>query len=771
MAIAAGASCAIISAHARNQESAPLIHRTRKVLRVLLPACLLTLGGDRAASGSNLHDPVCAINRIDGAIATGGFLEITGFAVDPDRGAPVRKVEISLDERISGETSLAGLRPDVSTHFARPDYLWSGWSGSISLEGASPGKHRVVVIAIGGSGLQSSCGTRVIDVLAVPKTSETPAWRVAAGILLRTVAFLFWLALVGWAPARGLGSRPVLLAAPLLGLALFAFVSEAGGALGVRPLFSALALTALSLAALARVVRFRGTRRLSLFRTEIATLCCAIVFLAAGVIPLASHGEGAVLGDIDDAIRECSVADSISIYGWRVPSDVRGYLAALPALMRGAHVRPGGSYLLSALGEAFGARAHAVYSAAMLATGTLIVLATGLLATRVLRQFAAGRWIAPALVAVNSVLLATVYGQHFGNLLSVAMFTAFLSQTLLLIRSPLKRSVWPVALIAAAAFTLYPETTPVWGAAALLSLGTASAARRPRALRRLAVAALLAAALNPVGLVRAARFFRGTTTQSLEMSSPRHRLITGDTHYFPRLSVVMGLEAYREDAPAPVGTVRTILIPVAGVLVLVTALVGWARLAGRQRWLVAALVLPVFAALVWTFWLTFPYGFAKFLPLAVPVWLTAFVRLACAAADRPDRFRLPARSLLSYATLALVTGLSLPAARHVLVRAKRAIPSYDPDFRVLAGLASGIGRLAVIEIDEPLVARREWMRYFLGEYETQLAGASAGGDSNRDRPRYLLLDRRRADQVAKIAGPAAGDFALAPAASNLRPPP
>jgi hypothetical protein len=496
-----------------------------------------------------------------------------------------------------------------------------------------------------------------------------------------------------------------------------------------------------------------------------------MIFLAAGVIPLASHGEGAVLGDIDDAIRECCVADSISIYGWRVPHDVRGYLAILPALMRGTHVRPGGSYLLSALGEAFGTRAHAVYSSAMLATGALIVLATGLLAARVLRQFPAGRWIAPALVAANSILLATAYGQHFGNLLSVAMFTAFLSQTLLLIHSPLERSVWPVALIAAAAFTLYPETTPVWGAAALFSLGTASAARRPRALRRLAVAALLAAALNPVGLVRATRFFQGKTTQSLEMSSPRHRLIAGDTHYFPRLTVVIGLEAYREDAPAPVGTVRTILIPVAGVLILVTALVGWARLALRQRWLVATLVLPVGAALVWTYWLSFPYGFAKFLPLAVPAWLTAFVRLAFAAADQPDRSRLSARRFVSYATLALVTGLSLPAARHVLVRAKRAIPAYDPDFRVLAGLASRIGRRAVIEIDEPLVARREWMRYFLGEYETQLAGVSAGGDSNPGRPRYLLLDRRRSDQVAKIAGPTAGGFALALVASNLKPSP
>ena len=41
------------------------------------------------------------------------------------------------------------------------------------------------------------------------------------------------------------------------------------------------------------------------------------------MLPFALHGEGAVLGDIDDASRECVVADSLSEYGWRVPPDER----------------------------------------------------------------------------------------------------------------------------------------------------------------------------------------------------------------------------------------------------------------------------------------------------------------------------------------------------------------------------------------------------------------------------------------------------------------
>jgi hypothetical protein len=444
--------------------------------------------------------------------------------------------------------------------------------------------------------------------------------------------------------------------------------------------------------------------------------------------------------------------------------------------MRGAHVRLGGSYLLSALSEAFGVRSHAVYSVAMLGTGTLIILATGLLAFRALRPFPAGRWIAPALVAVNSTLLATLYGQHFGNLLSVALFTAFLSQLLVLIRSPLARSVWPVAVIASAAFTLYPETTPVWGAGALLFLGIAGSGRRMRAVQRIAIAALLAVVLNPVGFARAAQFFGRITShqpspQALGMSTPYNRLTTGDTHYFPRLTVVVGLEAYREDVPAPVGRVRAVLIPAASILILVSALAGWARLAVGQRWLVAALVLPVAGALAWMYRLSFPYGFAKLLPLAVPGWITAFVLLACRAAERPNRSRLAVRRFVSCATLVLVAALALPAARHVMARARRAIPAYDPDFRVLPDMAAArVRRGSVIEIDEPLVARREWMRYFLGEWETQVAGTAPELNLPRSGPpRYLLLDRRRPDQAAKITSPVTLDFALAPVASTLVP--
>jgi len=740
----------------------------RIAFRLLFTTCLIASSAGQWALGSTEQSPVCAINRIDGAVATGGFLSITGFAADPRRGAPVEKMEVLLDGSLTGESSLSGLRPDVATHFQRRDYLWSGWSASVSLEHVAAGKHLVQIKAVGPSGQKASCGIWEVEVLAVSRVSSPPAWRIAAVILLRTLLFLLWLGLVGWFPARLLG-RPVALSAPLLGLALFAIFAEAGSAFNLRPFLSALSLTAVSALALLASTLSRHRRLRRPGRSASLTFAFCVLFAAIGVIPLASHGEGAVLGDIDDAVRECSVADSLRTYGLRVPPAIHGYLASIPKAMRSANVRPGGGYLLSALGEAYGEKAHAVYSVAMLGTGALIVLGTGLFSLRVLRRFPKWRWIAPALVAVNSTLLATLYGQHLGNLLAVAMFVTFLSQLLVLIRSSLERSVWGVALIAAAAFTLYPETTPVWGAAAVLSMGIGGSGRRMRAVRRIAIAALLAVLLNPIGLVRSALFFKQTTSQSLEMSSAYHRLIAGDTHYFPSLNVVTGLDAYREDAPAPRGRVREILIPITSFLILLTFLLGLVRLDPPERWLVAALVVPVGVALAWTFRLSFPYGFAKFLPLAVPVWLTSFALTSLRTAEGQSGRLLRWRRVVTLVAVALVFVLSLPAARHVVARAKRAIPSYDPDFRVLPDMAAArIRRDAVIEIDEPLVARREWMRYFLGEWETEVAGTAPQPKPPRSGAlRYRLLDRRRPDQSPKITSPVTLDFALAPVASTL----
>jgi hypothetical protein len=616
------------------------------------------------------------------------------------------------------------------------------------------------------------CGTREIEVAAASRLPEEGAWQTGKRLLIRTVVLLCWFFLIGWAPAAALRCRPVLLSAPLLGLCLSGVAIEIGSLLRVRPLGAVAALTFLSAAGLLVLfLRRPAATRLSA-SASLPTMACIGVFLLLGVLPFAAHGGGAVLGDIDDGIRECAAADAISMWGWRIPPEMRGYVAWAAAAMKGIDVRPGGIYVLSLLSELFRTRAHDVHSATMLATGVLVVCGAGLLSYRVLRDFRGSRWLGPGLTAINGTLLATLYGQHLGSLLAACLFAAFVFFAFRLVESPRQDSVAPVAITVAAGFTYYPESMAVWVIAGLLSLFLAgTAARRRRALQRYAIAAGLAILLNPVGFSRATRYLWKMPTASRELSSPYNRLIAGDTHYFPSLTVIPGIEAYRLGAPAPVGTVREVLIPVTGALIVVVCFLGWRRLTRRQRAILLTLGAPIALALFLNYRLGFPYGYAKFLPMAVPVWATAFALLVSAALASPGETGLRRRPAIVWVTVLLTVLLAIPATRHVLWHAQRAVPSYDPAFRELPALARTVDRNAVIEIDEPLVARREWMRYFLGEYETQLAGASAGADSNRGRPRYLLLDRRRSDQIAKIAGPTAGDFALAPVASNLRPPP
>jgi hypothetical protein len=711
----------------------------------------------------------CRIDRVDGAPATDGFVAVTGWAADPS-GVPVEKIELTLDGVQPGEAEIGGYRPDVLQHFARPDYLWSGWSGTLDLARARPGHHSVSAVAVSRRGDRVDCGTREIQVAAASRVPESGAWRAGMRMLLRTAVLLGGFFFIGWAPAAYWKCRPVLLSAPFLGLSLTGVAIELGSLLRVRPLGVAAALMFLSAAGLlALLLRRPAAHRLSAF-ASLPTIAGIAVFSLLGVIPLAAHGEGAVLGDIDDGIRECAAADAISLWGWRIPPEMRGYLAWAATAMKGIDVRPGGPYLLSLLSELFRTRAYDVHASTMLAIGALVVCGAGLLSYRVSREFRESRWLAPGLTAINGTLLATLYGQHLGSLLAAALFAAFVVFGIRLVESLDRKSAAPVAVTAAAGFTFYPESMVAWVIAGLLSLFLAgTAAGRRRALQFYAIAAGLAILVNPVGFSRATRFLWKMPTASRELSSPYNRLIAGDTHYFPSLTVVPGLAAYRLDAPAPVGTVRRVLIPVTVALIAVVCFLGWKRLTGRKRAILLTLAVPIALALFLNYRLEFPYGYAKFLPMAVPVWATMFALLARAALASPGGIGDRSRRAIVWVAVSLAVLLAIPATLHVLRHARRAVPSYDPAFRELPALARTVDRNSVFEIDEPLVARREWMRYFLGEYETPLAGTPAGADSNRGGPRYLLLDRRRSDQVEKIAGPVAGDFALAPVASNLRP--
>lgn len=714
---------------ARPDVSAWLLDRGRLapllVLLVAFPAMAQEQGG-------------CFIDRIDGTFVTGGHVDVVGWAADPSLGSPVPKIEILLDGKIPGESRRGEWRPDVLSHFSRPDFLWAGWTGRLSLEAVPPGVHSVEVYAMYTPQTRVPCGRSDFQVKPFPEPPERPAWRIGAEILVRTAAFLLWLGVVGLTPALLLRAIPIFLSAPLIGLSLFAIVAETGAALHVRPLYSAAFLTLLS-GALGFVVPRGRWRGLRLEPTTVRTIASALVFLLLAVIPLASHGEGAVLGDIDDGIRECTVADSIARDGWRLPANLRVYPAMLrPEMVRG---RRGGFLVLAALAQGFRSRAHEVYSVALLAAGCLVVLGTGLLAFRVLRRFRGNRWMAPAFVAINSTLFTTLYSQHVANVFAAGLILLFLTQALRLVRTSRPEVLVAAALPIAAGWSLYPEVMPTWAVAAGLIVMIASGFReRKRAAVRFVLTFVAAAALNPVGSIQVVQSWSNLAREPA-LSSPYGRLTVGDTHYFPSLAVITGILPHRLDAPAPIGPLRSLLAPVATVLVLFVSLLGWSQLARRQRWLTAALLAPIALALYATHRIAFPYGYAKFLLLAVPLWLISFVLVASTVGHRPRASWQRAAAVLS---VALVAMLSLASTRQVVTHALRWVPSYDPAWRSLPALARAVGHDTVFRIDEPSKARQIWLLYFLSDNPVDLTpGVRYPG------ARYVrLVDRRRATPFA-----------------------
>ena len=610
--------------------------------------------------------------------------------------------------------------------------------------------------------------------LAVAEPPETAARAIAVQLLARAGLLLGWLAFAGWGVARLTRRNLVGLRAPFLGLALFALFAEGGTAFRLRPAISAGVLTVAALAVLLVSFRVRppvrrlGPRRL---RAGAGAIALVVGFAAAAVVPFASHGEGAILGHIDDGIREAAHADSLNLYGTRIPPDATGYIASMGSQMKKALGRRGGAYLLSTLAAVFGERAHAVYSAAMLGLGGLAVLGVALLAARVLRPYGRWRWIAPLLVAVNSVLLVVLYGQHLGNLLSVSLFLAFLHESLALPIARRWHAAIPAGLLIAASWTLYTETLPLWGAAGAASLLVAGRRRWRGTVARYALAVGISVLVNPVGAARTMRLW-GTFGEATWMRSSYNRRIAGDTHYFPTGNVVTGIEAYREDAPAAVGRTRALLMPVANLLIAGTVIAGWARLTRRRRAMVVWLLAPVGLALLTNYRLNFPYGYARFLPLAVPVWAVAFSLLA-STSFAPRGGRAPVvrgaqrrrsqaawTAALAGAALGLVAILALPAARHVHARAARLIPAYDPAYRVLPSLAAAAGRDAVIFIEPVHGAEAAWLMYFLGGNAVQPLPVAAPHPGLRY---FVLGDRREpGGGTGARARPVSRYFALRP---------
>jgi hypothetical protein len=716
----------------------------------LLPLFVLagfaTLTGPASAEKS--QPPIlCPLDFLSGQFVPGGSLTLISWAADPVRGAPVARMEVWLDRSIRGDVRLAGYRPDVASAFGRADYFLSGWIATVSLRDVEPGSHRVEVFAYRGLGDGVSCGLRDFTVRPFPRPLEPPPWRIGLTLLARVAAFVGWLAFVGWGPLRLAGGGRVVRIAPAVGLSLLAVATEAGAVAGLRPLGPALVLTALSGILLAISTRSHPIRVRRPHRYGAAVAAIVLIFAVVGSIPLIRHGPGSVLGSINDAAWECSVADSIARYGWTVPTDVHGLLAAVPAVWRAADFRAGVPYPLALLAQVFRVRAHEVHSVLTIAVGILVLCAVATLAGYLFRRLGWLRVLAVGLVAVNSILFAQLYYQHTGILIATLLYLSFVYCLIALVVGHPLASILPAGLLLAGAWTLYPETMVLWSVtAAVVVVLSGSFPAGKRKVVRLALALVLAAAVNPIGLARTVRETNALRHASA-LATAERRTAFGDTHYFPSPLVIAGIRPYRIDWRAPSGPLERPVGWLTAGLLLSTGLIGLSRANAREWRLLLVLLVPVSLWLLMNRMWKFPYGYSKGLPHVVPLASLALVILvARKAAPRSGRWARP----LVIATLSLLAAVSISGSVDVVGQAFRGIPGYDSAFRSLPELVKGIDRSAVIVVSEPLDFRREWMAYFLGEYrvvrtrEEATSPTPAPGGAI-----YELFDRRSEQPVPR----------------------
>jgi hypothetical protein len=120
------------------------------------------------SKGTNTGPPVGWMDQMEGTPKVGGTIMVRGWAADPDDGAPVQKIEVTIDDRVVALANPINLpRPDVVTVTHRQDYLNSGWGAEVRMTGVFPGKHKLAAFAYDSHGSKAELsGSKEIDVSA-----------------------------------------------------------------------------------------------------------------------------------------------------------------------------------------------------------------------------------------------------------------------------------------------------------------------------------------------------------------------------------------------------------------------------------------------------------------------------------------------------------------------------------------------------------------------------------------------------------------------------
>jgi hypothetical protein len=700
----------------------------------------------------------CRIDVVSGVFVPGGYATVAGWVVDHRPGAIQPRVYVTMDRNRYVELERGRPRRDVALHFRREDLLLSMFYGSAPLPRTATSPVKVEVVATATDGRIAGCGDRTIDLRPFESTPPTPLYS-GLKVLARAWSTVLLLGVAGVTllPARSSVLR--LLFAPGLGLAILGLASELGRPAHLTPLWS----FAIAAVVLLLVSGFRWFRTVPVTSRGLMRFLPAVAFTGlysvAGAIPMVSHSDGLIMGGIDDAVRECAVADSLV---FSAPAEQHeGYGFALPLELRRQGLRPGSSYLLAALSQPSGVRAFIVHSSAMLAAGIIAVLAAAGVALALLPAVPA--LAITAVLATHSIFLTVLWGQHLGSLLAVPLFL-FLCVGLL--KAPRGWGLRPVflgALSFAAAWTFYPEIQLLWIATlAVAFLIMASIRNLRRSISRVTILLLLSVLLNPLGLARAARASVNVARAVLQ-GGRTEKLFIGDTHYFPPLTVLLGVEPYRLDAAASIQAVRRMVIGGVAVVAVVAAVAGFVAAGRRRRRLVLLLLMPGAAALAINRALGFPYGYSKLLPIVAPLVLIALGVLLTPLVSRPASSWPTVRALPTYAVGVLLLGiltLSIISSRHVVGLQARLFPTFDPAFAELPALQSSLPPTTIVCADAWAGAQLEWIRYLLDRFTVEHPHPGRITDG---RPRVILVDRRTVDVPLANALAVSRHFATLPA--------
>lgn len=118
-------------------------------------------------SNVNAGPPEGFVDEVNGELKTGGSITVSGWATDVDDGAPVKKIEVLLDNNVVAQATLGSERADVAQAFGRQDWLRAGWVATISLDKITPGLHKITAIAYDSAGAKNTLnGARDIKVAA-----------------------------------------------------------------------------------------------------------------------------------------------------------------------------------------------------------------------------------------------------------------------------------------------------------------------------------------------------------------------------------------------------------------------------------------------------------------------------------------------------------------------------------------------------------------------------------------------------------------------------